>query len=292
MRVAFSEGWSTALSGLALDNPFYRDSQGALQATGFGFSMESRGNNAPGWFSEQSVQEIIYDLVDANFDANDALTYSFSVVWSAMTGPLANTSAVTSIFPFLNAIKAANPGDQAAIDQLAGGQSIDSVTNDFGEGESNNAGNNSDVLPIYTDLTVNSLVPVNLCSIDSFSSGTTGSTNKLSSRRFIRFTPPLSGIVTITMTATTIPDGEYADPDFIIHRQGPMAISDGPPSDACTNTGDVGWMESNCVESAVVALPAEEHVLEIYEWTNTNSEDDPEHPPIGRTCFDVTVTQP
>jgi hypothetical protein len=31
-------------------------------------------------------------------------------------------------------------------------------------------------------------------------------------------------------------------------------------------------------------------VLELYEWTNTNRTDDPDYPPIGRTCFEVTVT--
>jgi len=292
MRVAFSEGWATALAGLALSNPFYADTQGALQASGFGFNMESRGNNAPGWYSEQSVQEIIYDLVDLNFDGNDIFTYSFATVWSAIIGPLASTPALTSIFPFLNAIKTANSGDEAALDQLAADQSIDSVSTDFGGGETNNAGDNNDVLPIYADLVVNNPVPVNLCSIDSFSSGITGSTNKLSSRRFVRFMPPVAGNVTITMTATTIPNPEYADPDFIIHRQGPFAISENPPSDACTNTGDAGWTESNCVESAITTLPAQEHILEVYEWSNTNAADDPLRPPIGRTCFDVTVTQP
>jgi hypothetical protein len=41
-----------------------------------------------------------------------------------------------------------------------------------------------------------------------------------------------------------------------------------------------------------ISLPSVEHVLEIEEWTNTNDSDDPDYPPIGRTCFDVTVTQP
>jgi hypothetical protein len=37
-------------------------------------------------------------------------------------------------------------------------------------------------------------------------------------------------------------------------------------------------------------LTAGDHVLEVYEWTNTA--DDAQFPPIGRTCFDVRVTQP
>jgi hypothetical protein len=28
----------------------------------------------------------------------------------------------------------------------------------------------------------------------------------------------------------------------------------------------------------------------VFEWTNTNDFDD-QYPPIGRTCFDVTVTR-
>ena len=56
--------------------------------------------------------------------------------------------------------------------------------------------------------------------------------------------------------------------------------------------GAPGWVESNCVESATMPLQAQEHVLEIEEWTNTNDSNDPDYPPIGRTCFNVTVMQP
>ena len=290
MRVAFSEGWATAFAALALDGEVYRDSNGPQQAGAFGFSLESAGVLTHGWFAEVSVQELIYDLVDANSDAPDNFTFPFASVWSVMTGPVATTTAVTSVFPFLNAIKADHPADNVALDLLAASQEIGSISTDFGESATNNTGS-ADVLPIYTALTVNGPA-VNLCSTDEFSSGITGATNKLSSRRFIRFTPPATGGVTITQTATSIPDGDYADPDFWVHRQGRLAASIGPPNDACTNTADASWVPGNCVESASLALTAVEHVLEIEEWTNTNADDDPEFPPIGRTCFDVTVTQP
>ena len=45
-----------------------------------------------------------------------------------------------------------------------------------------------------------------------------------------------------------------------------------------------------CVETFSPTLLVGEHILEVYEWTNTNALDD-EDPPIGRTCFDVTVTR-
>ena len=49
------------------------------------------------------------------------------------------------------------------------------------------------------------------------------------------------------------------------------------------------------VRPGLVALQAPDwspgdYTLEVYEWTNIA--DDPGHPPIGSTCFDVTVTGP
>jgi hypothetical protein len=49
-----------------------------------------------------------------------------------------------------------------------------------------------------------------------------------------------------------------------------------------------------CVETfRSPSLDAGDYVLEVYEWTNTNSLDtpNPAHQPIGRTCFAVTVTR-
>jgi hypothetical protein len=296
MRVAYSEGLATALAAIALDNPIYQDSAGPGQTDAFTFSVENYGGSTRGWYSEVSVHELIYDLVDtANgiVDRNDTFSYPFSTVWDAMTGPVATSTAVTSIFPFLNAIKAANPGDEFALDLFASGQEIGPISTDFGDNETNDAGNNNDVLPIYTPLTVNDPnPPVNLCSTDAFTSDASGSANKLSSRRFVHFTPPVAGNVTISVIATTIPADQFADPDFRIHRLGVIGAGIGPPSAACENVGDPGWVESYCEEVETISLPSVEHVLEIEEWTNTNESDDPDYPPIGRTCFDVTVTQP
>lgn len=297
MRVAYSEGLATALAAIALDDPIYKDSSGNRQASAFAFSVENAFSGfTRGWYSELSIHELIYDLVDtANGigDRNDAFSYPFSTVWDAMTGPVVTSTAVTSIFPFINAVKLAHPGDGPQLDLFAGSQAIGPISTDFGDNETNDAGNNDDVLPIYTLLAVNAPDPVNLCSTDEFSSGASGSgsVNKLSSRRFVRFTPPAAGDVTIAVIATTIPDNAFADPDFYVHRQGVIGASIGPPSTACEEFGAPGWVESHCEEVGVISLPSEEHVLEIEEWSNTNASDDPDYPPIGRTCFDVTVTQ-
>lgn len=292
MRVAFSEGWATAWAALALDDPNYRDASGPRQQFAFAFSVESGSNSAPGWYSERSILGLIYDLVDTAIDGNDVFSYPFADVWSVMTGAIRATPAMTSVFPFLNAIKTAHPGDAVLLDQRAAADDIAWVMDDFGDGEVNDAGS-ADVLPIYTRATINDANGVDLCSTDEFKGATTGSVNKLSSRRFIRFTPNFPGSVTITMTATSIPAGEYADPDFRVHRQGALVgKSLDQPSTACMDTSAPGWMESDCVESTSMPLQAQEHVLEIEEWTNTNDSNDPKYPPIGRTCFNVTVMQP
>ena len=65
-----------------------------------------------------------------------------------------------------------------------------------------------------------------------------------------------------------------------------MAIANGAPAAACSAAAPV-----ECSETLARVLPAGDYVLEVYEWTNTNSADD-EYPPLGRTCFDVTAASP
>ena len=294
MRVAFSEGWATAFAALALNDPVVRDTGGMGQAGSFTFNVESDvnfPNFAPGFFSEQSVWELVWDLGDSSVDGVDAITYPFADLWSVTTGDIAATSAVTSVFPFLNGIKADHPGDAVVLDQIAAVQGIGSISTDYGDNESNNAGS-ADVLPVHAPLTVNDATPVNLCSTDEFTSGFTGAVNKLGAHRFIRFTPPADGLATITMTATSIPPGEFADPDFFLFRQGFFNISINQPDMTCQDVTAPGWVPGVCSESSTFLLTAEEYVIDIHEWTNTNDTDDPDFPPIGRTCFDVTVTQP
>jgi hypothetical protein len=293
-RTAFSEGWATAFAALALGDTVYVDAGGPLQAGAFRFDVEDAGspNPRPGWYSEESVWELLYDLVDADVDGVDTLSYPFSDLYAVMTGHVVLTTAVTSVFPLLNAMKTDHAGDAATLDLLAADQAIGSITSDYGEGETNDA-DSADVLPVYEQLLVND-PPVEVCSTDEFTSLQTGAINKLSSRRFLRFTPIVDGgNVRITVEATSTPDNVAADPDWIIHRFGPFGISQAAPDEACQDTANPDWEPGLCVESAIVGpLINAEYVLEVYEWTNTNDDtDDEPNPPIGRTCMNVTVEQ-
>ena len=71
-RLAFGEGWGNALSGMIwAPNTVYSDSSGTNQASGFGFDLEDNvtSDPNPGWFSEGSVQSILFDLFDSEAEA-------------------------------------------------------------------------------------------------------------------------------------------------------------------------------------------------------------------------------
>src|SRR5690606_6044643 len=89
---------------------------------------------------------------------------------------------------------------------------------------------------------------------------------------------------TFRAVATDVPAGQYADPDLVLHRAGPIAISEGSPSAECEDGAT-----ASCTEEFSRLLDAGPHVLEVYEWTNISQ--DPAYPPIGRTCFAVTITR-
>lgn len=296
MRVAFGEGWGNAFSGLATGESVYRDVMGPRQASAPAFDLEGAPffspNPAPGWYSEESVQELIYDVADAADDGADTVTLGFGGLYDVLTGEQRTSVALTSIFPFVDALVARNPSAAASIDAMVQGQSIDPVIDAYGSTESHEPpGNNPDVLPIYKDLTINDPMPVNVCSTDAFSSPATDSVNKLGSRRLMRFNLGADASVTLTATATIIPAGEFADPDLVLHQAGTVLVSEDAPDAPCVNTTAPGWMPQDCVETVSTSLTAGDYVLEVYEWTNTLSHDDTT-PPIGRTCFDVTVTEP
>jgi hypothetical protein len=284
LRVAFSEGFSTGLAGIVLADPMYRDTRGPQQSQAGSINIEGTTPSNPGWYSEQSIQEAVYDLVDTAPDGADQLNMTFGAVYSAIRNGHVAAVSPASIFTFVNALKVANSGSAALIDALLTAQAIFPIADEYGSTETNNAGS-QDVLPVYRQITVNGPA-VNVCSTDEFSSVTTGSTNKLGSRRYLRFNVGAAAPHTFSAITTSLPAGaQQADPDLVLHRSGPLQVSEDPPAANCSVA-----TPANCRETFSRNLTAGDYVLEIYEWTNT--EDDATFPPIGRTCFDMRVTQP
>ena len=298
LRVAFGEGWGNALSAMVTGNSVYRDVSGPRQTRGFGFDVEGplpgNPNPNPGWYSEESVQEILYDLFDdSSLDAaQDGLTLGFAPLYGVLTNQQRFATALTSIFTFIHALKAAEPAAAPQIDGLVNAHDILAVNDAYGAGQTNlGEPTNADIVPgditaVYETIAVNG-GPVEVCSLDAFTSDFTGSTNKLGSRRFLRFSAAAPGAHTITAVTTTMPSGATSDPDMVLHRAGSVAVFESAPDESvCTTANPVG-----CSETGSATLTPGDYVLEVFEWTNTNADDD-EYPPIGRTCFDVTVTGP
>ena len=301
MRLAFGEAWGSAFAGMTTRQGLYVDSHGAGQARAFNFDLEqspNRTNPNPGWFNEESLQSLLFDLYDNGRDippgsaALDDLALGFGPLWTVLTGEHRTTRAVTSVFSFVHALKVARPADQSLIDSLTTSQRIAVVTDAYGAGQTNYGVPTGRTPPdvaadfntVYDSVTVGSTLP-SVCSLDDYTSALTGAENKLASRRFVRFTVANPGPHTITVRAMP-PLNAAADPDLRLYTGGGGVIeSDAAPSALCSVAAP-----QQCFETFTPTLAAGEHVLELYEWTNTNRTDDPDYPPIGRTCFDVTVT--
>jgi len=298
MRAAFREGWGDAIAGMVTGDPVYRNTQGPSQAQGFSFDVEgdpaTNPNPAPGWFSERSIGELIYNLYDSNANfvpegstTQDNVALGFGPIFDALTGPLKNTPAQTSIFPFINGLQqVAAPGVQLDIDALVRAQGMDSIVDDYGSTETHfGTPQTPKLTSVYDSVIVNGGAS-NVCSLDDFKSAASGSAGKLGSRRYVRFSIATSG--TYTFRATALNPPAAADPDLVLHQVGPIASSTNSPSAACTQS----WQTTPdvCTESFNAPLSSGDYTLEVYEWTNIA--DDPSHPPIGNTCFDVAVTGP
>ena len=285
MRVAFSEGSANALAAMITGESIRTSSFGPRQGYGGSFSVENFGAPRPrGWFNEVSVQEILYDLFDPVND--DELELGYGRLHPVLIDDLRETPALTSIFPFIHALKTDLPGQAAAIDALVALHGIEPIIDAFGSTETNSGyPPNPDVLPIYSILTVNG-GPVNVCSTADFRRGMGGG-HALGSSQYFKFNASSTGNYTVSATATSVPQGERPDPAFAVYRRGFAAASQRPPSAECTPENI-----ANCIERVSAPLPAGagDYVLEVVEWTNVDRH--PDNRPIGRTCFDVEVTSP
>jgi hypothetical protein len=258
-RVAFGEGFGYAFSAIVLNDPDARDSakDNGVFVSGV-FHIEnnpptvSGGNSDYGcWCSESSVWSILWDLYDNAADGNDNVALGFQPLWDVLVGPQKTTPAFTTIFSFVTALKAARPGEAAAIDTLVAAQNIDSTTIDaFATGETHVPATVSaaDVLPLYTIITAGGGPKVVRNVNDA------GTYNKLGNHRFLRFTPTTSNPVTITLSSS---NPNTADPDFWVYQSGVVRLieDDGPPQP-----------ETNATPFGVTAGTT--YLLDVYDCGN------------------------
>ncbi|MCH8071513.1 MAG: hypothetical protein IIA09_06170, partial [Proteobacteria bacterium] len=296
MRVAFGEGFATALSGMALNNRIYCDTKWfAGKLSGFEIDIESEFAGTPGWFNEISVMKLIYDLWDTNADiAADDSSIGFAPIYDVMTGPQTTTPAFTSIFSFATELKNVS-GQDAFIDALLGAANVTMAGLDiYGSTEVNKPppppDNSNDVLPVYTDLVLGNTI--NICTNSNNDLVRDG--NKLSEHRFLKLNLPVSQQVTFSMITVSPPsmpapgydcvqafiDGDpevhdHSDPDFYVYLNGSLM-----------------WVGGSCEPNSEVsptngALPAGDYVIDLNEFRHED-EDSPGGFP-EQVCFDFTA---
>jgi hypothetical protein len=244
VRVAFGEGFGYAFGAIVLNDPVARDTyrsptqfQGCVANNGSflcssTFNVETNPSVSGGtpagnfgcWCSESSVWSILWDLYDPVLDGADTLNMGFQPLWNVLVNEQRTTPAFTSIFSFITALKAANPGQATAINTLLAAQNIDPVTDAYGTGETHvptpvpaNA-----ALPLYTNITVGG-GPVVLRNVDD-----AGRYNTLGNHRYLRFTLATARTITITVNSSNTAN---PDPDFFVYRNGAFldAGIDPPP---------------------------------------------------------------
>lgn len=252
MRVAMSEGWGNAFAGMVLNDPIYRDSISGTNADNI-VNVESEADPNPGWFSESTVEQVIWDVFDTANESGDGVSLGFAPIFQTVSGPQRTTAALTSLYTFVTGLKSIAPAQAAAIDALLTQAPRNMVgTTDFAVGETNN-GSQPIVLPIYKPLTINQLSqPV--CSTAQF-----GSYNRLGNRQFLTFTLSAPMTVSITLNGTPSGAGSVAatDPDFNLYRQGSrVAFGDSQASGTEVRPN--------------VALQSGTYVLEVYDFVYTS----------------------
>jgi hypothetical protein len=223
-RLAFSEGFCNALSAIILEpNTVYSDSSKMKQSDGFWEDIDENDTSAsirPGWYSETTVQNVVFDLYDDDsngVEGFDKVAIGLPGIYSVMANEMKRTSALTTLFPFVAALKSKNSSVTGAIDSLmthhGNGSSfgIDPITDEWGTGETH-GGNEPGTIPVYVAMKIG----------DSKTLTLTGGLEWtfLGQNRFARFTGNGSAV----NISTTTTGGDDVDL-FVYLRGGEVANS-------------------------------------------------------------------
>lgn len=153
-RLAFSEGWATALSTLLLEDPFYLDSQGSRQSRVGAINVDTQQMGRAGWFNESSVQSLFYDIGDGlsenNLPDDDGVNLGLPALITAYWDTVQNLSPLMSTHPLLFTLKQRHDDQATSLDRLYTGFEV--TADDIWGSSEVNAGHLDHSLPIYEPL--------------------------------------------------------------------------------------------------------------------------------------------
>ncbi|TKD12356.1 hypothetical protein [Polyangium fumosum] len=218
-RVAFSEGFCTALSAIVLDpDTTYTDSSGPQQASGFSNDVEVNNNNVeknPGWFSETTVEGVVYDLYDGPNEPFDQVSVGISGIYAALRTQKDKPS-FTTIFSYVASLKENNPQAAADIDAVTSFYNasadfgVDPIEDEWGTNETHSGGFPGS-LPVYKEGVVGNSYTVDLTG--------DAESNRLSQNVYVRIE---GDGMAITVTSTS-----PSDVDLAVFKAGVLVTTDG-----------------------------------------------------------------
>lgn len=223
-------------------------------------NMENQTHTLSGFYSETSVQSIIWDLYDSVSDSRnsktDNLSYSFADIWNAVTA-LKNTDNITYLHEFIKALKTAKPSDTSQINDILGMESVSasesvepSVTANStfgGSGIPSHTCNGSlstyAYSPVIQTLSSNTglaAYPTTIHRGSQWCGAVAQAGNKLFGSQFFKVTPTNSGTMTVTATRTGI-GASLEDPDvYITYRGAAVKTCNAGINEVCSTTISAG----------------------------------------------------
>jgi hypothetical protein len=139
-RLAFGEGYGTALASMLLPEPLYVDTQwvgSSIRAFGISAETTYSDDPLPGPFSELSVLRLLYDVFDdaGTSESWDALSVGLGPIYDVLVGPQRATPALTTVGSFVSALKAHPDVDPAGVDALLAHYAIEAISDAWGTGD-------------------------------------------------------------------------------------------------------------------------------------------------------------
>lgn len=185
MRVAWSEGFASGLSGYLRESPTYIDTMGQQQRSTFNYALNKTPSD-PGWYSESSVQYFIYHLASM---ANGA-----DKIRSVLYNDQRTGASYNSIFTFATGLAAKVQGAEAnSVDGWLQTLKLPALANMnvWGNGSTYVTPWNA-ATTIYTTL---DSTPVSVCVSTVYGGG-----NTVDQYRFLRLDIPADGTYKVVST--------------------------------------------------------------------------------------------
>ncbi len=282
-RLAWGEGWPSALAAMFLNDPAYCET--GTPGTSEGFEINSEGGffGGQGWFDEVGINRFVYDLWDTDSEGTDTGSVGFEPIYDVMTGGLRSSAAWANIFTFAVELKAlvdAN-GDALIDSQLGDEQTVQGAALDiWATNETNDGGANdpADVLPMYIDMAIDTTI--NICSDSQFDFRTETDGNKISEFRYIRLDIPFADEFNVVIASTTptpatpdTTDRDQSDPDMNLVRNGNLIM-------------ELISGEDNLETGTTPVLQPGTYIADLRDWRYADPDRPASYPPV--VCFDVS----